>query len=313
MVTRQQAADDGTICQPPPDLARGAITVEQALELMTIGGAYALGQEDAVGSLEAGKYADLIVLSADPRGAAPFDLRNVQVSMTMVGGNVEYCAEGMDALCPSAPTAVPTAEGTSAGFRDDFDSASLGEGWSWIREDPSAWTLTERPGWLRLSTGNFSLLRAGGDAPLLVHPAPGGDFEILTRLDFASNANFHFAGLLVYQDDDHFVALGRAFCGIVPPCVGDGVYLDNDEAFLAGDATTIAQAGLPQGEPVWLRLVRQGTSDIGSWSSDGETWTPVGSTMANFIPTDVGLMAATSASGAASALAEFDFFEMTSP
>jgi hypothetical protein len=35
--------------------------------------------------------------------------------------------------------------------------------------------------------------------------------------------------------------------------------------------------------------------------------------MANFIPTNVGLMASTSASGAASASAEFDFFKMTSP
>jgi regulation of enolase protein 1 (concanavalin A-like superfamily) len=312
-VTRNQVAEDGTICQAPDWLARNALSVDEALELMTMGAAYALDRENEVGSLTAGKFADLIVLSGNPEAIPPVDLKDLKVLMTMVGGKVEYCAEGMQALCPAAPAAESTAEATSAGFRDDFDSAGLAEGWVWIREDPSAWSLTDRPGWLRLSTGNFSLLRASGDAPLLVHPAPDGDFEILTRLDFAPSANFQFAGLLVYQDDDHFVALGRAFCGVVPPCVGDGVYLDNDEAFLAGDATTIAQAGLPQGEPVWLRLVRQGTNYTGSWGSDGETWTPVGSTMANFIPTNVGLMASTSASGAASASAEFDFFEMTSP
>ena len=312
-VTRNQVAEDGTICQAPDWLARNALSVDEALQLMTMGAAYALDRENEVGSLTAGKFADLIVLSGNPEAIPPVDLKDLKVLMTMVGGKVEYCAEGMQALCPAAPAAESTAEATSTAFRDDFDSAGLAEGWVWIREDPSAWSLTDRPGWLRLSTGNFSLLRASGDAPLLVHPAPDGDFEILTRLDFAPSANFQFAGLLVYQDDDHFVALGRAFCGVVPPCVGDGVYLDNDEAFLAGDATTIAQAGLPQGEPVWLRLVRQGTNYTGSWSSDGETWTPVGSTMANFIPTNVGLMASTSASGAASASAEFDFFEMTSP
>ncbi len=176
-----------------------------------------------------------------------------------------------------------------------------------------SWSLTEGPGWLRLSTGNFSLLRAGGDAPLLVHPAPDGDFEILTRLDFAPSANFHFAGLLIYQDDDHFVALGRGFCGVVPPCVGDGVYLDNDEAVLDGTSENLAAGSLPAGEPIWLRLVRQGRTHTGYWSADGEAWTPVGSTTANFVPTDVGLMAATSASGAASTSAEFDFFQLTSP
>jgi hypothetical protein len=69
----------------------------------------------------------------------------------------------------------------------------------------------------------------------------------------------------------------------------------------------------PAGEPIWLRLIRQGGIYTGSWSADGEAWTPVGSTTANFVPTDVGLMAATSASGAASASAEFDFFELRSP
>src|SRR3970282_1145207 len=121
---------------------------------------------------------------------------DLKVWLTMVGGKVEYCADGMQALCPAAPAAESTAEATSAGFRDDFDSASLDEGCSWIREDPAVGSLAERPGWLRLSTGNFSLLRAGGDAPLLVHPAPDGDFEILTRLDFAPNAHFQVAQLL---------------------------------------------------------------------------------------------------------------------
>jgi len=306
-VTRNQVAEDGTICQAPDWLARNALSVDEALELMTMGAAYALDRDDEVGSLTPGKFADLIVLSGNPEAIPPADLKDLKVLMTMVGGAVEYCADGMQALCPAATAA------TSAGFRDDFDSASLDEGWSWIREDPAAGSLAERPGWLRLSTEDFALLRAGGDAPLLVHPAPDGDFEILTRLDFAPSANFHFAGLLVYQDDDHFVALGRAFCGVVPPCVGDGVYLDNDEAGLAGTSETLAAGSLPAGEPIWLRLIRQGGIYTGSWSADGEAWTPVGSTTANFVPTDVGLVAATSASGAASASAEFDFFELRSP
>ncbi|HSB90313.1 MAG TPA: amidohydrolase family protein [Anaerolineales bacterium] len=310
-VTRNQVAEDGTICQAPDWLAHNALTVDEALHLMTTGAAYALDRDAEVGSLVSGKYADVIILSDNPRTVDPLALKDLQVLMTMVGGKVEYCAEGMEGLCPSTANVEPTPAAVSAAFREDFAASSLSQGWSWVREHPDAWSLADRSGWLSLSTGDFSMLRAGGDAPLLIRAAPGGDFELRTRVDFHPTQNFQFAGLVIYQDDDHFVALGRAFCGVVPPCVGDGVYLDNDEAMIAGVVDTPAAGNLPPDEPIWLRLVRQGTSYSGSWSRDGEAWTPVGATVANFNPTGVGLMATTSAGGAAPATAAFDIFEIT--
>lgn len=312
MVTRADVAADGSICQPPDWIAHNALTVDEALHLMTTGAAYALDREAEIGSLVPGKFADLIILSDNPRTIAPLALKDLQVLMTMVGGHVEYCAEGMQAFCPSTSKAESSAAAPSTGFREDFNAANLGDGWSWIREAPDSWSLADRPGWLSLGTGDFSLLRAGGDAPLLVHPAPDGDFEMLTRVDFAPTANFHFAGLVVHQDDDHFVALGRAFCGFIPPCVGNGVYLDNDEAVLGGSTETVAAGGLPRGA-IWLRLVRQDSTYTGSWSPDGETWMPVGSTTANFTPRNVGLMATTSGSGAAPVSANFDFIQVRQP
>jgi beta-xylosidase len=199
----------------------------------------------------------------------------------------------------------------AAAFRVEFDGAGLGQGWSWIRERPDLWSLGLQPGWLSLSTGDFFMLRSGGDAPLLVRAAPGGDFELHTRVDFQPTQNFQFAGLVIYGDDDHFVALGRAFCGIVPPCVGDGIYLDNDETLIAGATDTLAVGNLPPDEAIWLRLVRQGSTYSGSWSPDGETWTPVASTRADFNPTAVGLMATAGSGGAAPAEAAFDIFEIT--
>ncbi|MEN8243128.1 MAG: amidohydrolase family protein [Chloroflexota bacterium] len=47
-------------------LADHALTVEEALPMMTIAGAYALFREDEVGSLAPGKLADLLILSGDP-------------------------------------------------------------------------------------------------------------------------------------------------------------------------------------------------------------------------------------------------------
>jgi predicted amidohydrolase YtcJ len=45
------------------------LTVEQAIRAQTIDAAWQLFSDDVVGSLEVGKYADMVVLSPDPRRA----------------------------------------------------------------------------------------------------------------------------------------------------------------------------------------------------------------------------------------------------
>ncbi len=100
-VTRNETRDDGaTVCEAPDWLAEEAITVEEALRLMTIEAAYALFMEEKVGSLKPGKFADLIVLSANPITIDPDSLKDLEVLMTMVGGQVEHCASGYEQLCP---------------------------------------------------------------------------------------------------------------------------------------------------------------------------------------------------------------------
>ena len=100
-VTRKQIRDDGvTVCVPPNWLAAEAITVEEALRLMTINAAYALFMEEKVGSLKPGKFADLIILSDNPLTVTSDTLINLEVLMTMVGGRVEHCQAGHEAICP---------------------------------------------------------------------------------------------------------------------------------------------------------------------------------------------------------------------
>jgi hypothetical protein len=100
LVTRDEVRADGSVCEAPDWLEAGAVTVEEALEMMTINAAYALLMDEAVGSLAPGKFADLIVLSANPLSAAPSALRHIEVRMTMIGGHVEFCEEGYEPLCP---------------------------------------------------------------------------------------------------------------------------------------------------------------------------------------------------------------------
>jgi predicted amidohydrolase YtcJ len=68
------------------------IKVEQAVRAYTKGSAYAAFADDRVGTLEAGKLADLAVLSQDIFAARPDDIGKTRVTLTMVGGKTVYAA-----------------------------------------------------------------------------------------------------------------------------------------------------------------------------------------------------------------------------
>ena len=66
------------------------LTVEQAVDAYTRGGAYARFSEARIGSLEPGKEADLAVLSQDIFSVKSTDIGKTQVILTMVGGKTVF-------------------------------------------------------------------------------------------------------------------------------------------------------------------------------------------------------------------------------
>ena len=68
------------------------INVEEALRIYTINAAYASFEEGIKGSIEAGKLADLVVLSDDLRKIKPDKIKDVRVEMTIVGGKIVFNA-----------------------------------------------------------------------------------------------------------------------------------------------------------------------------------------------------------------------------
>jgi predicted amidohydrolase YtcJ len=66
------------------------VTVEEAIRVGTLNGAYASFEEDQKGSITAGKLADLVVLGRDPRRVDPMSLIEIPIERTMVGGSWVY-------------------------------------------------------------------------------------------------------------------------------------------------------------------------------------------------------------------------------
>lgn len=71
-------------------LLQATVSREDALRAHTINNAYMLFKENELGSLEAGKYADLVVLDRDYMTIPEDDIRNIQPIMTMVAGQIVF-------------------------------------------------------------------------------------------------------------------------------------------------------------------------------------------------------------------------------
>lgn len=66
------------------------ITVDEAVRMFTLEGAYASFEEDVKGSITVGKYADLVVVDRDIYQIEPAEIQKAQVVMTVVNGEILY-------------------------------------------------------------------------------------------------------------------------------------------------------------------------------------------------------------------------------
>jgi len=95
-------------------------------------------------------------------------------------------------------------------FRDDF-KGRLGEGWSWLREDPKGWRVTERGLEVRLQPGNM-WGPANNARNVLVRNAPDpakGELEISVSVTNQPTEQYEQVDLVWYYDDGHMVKLGQ--------------------------------------------------------------------------------------------------------
>lgn len=197
----------------------------------------------------------------------------------------------------SATTSSPNLNGS---WIDDFDDSSLNDRWTWVRQDPTHWSLTDHPGFMRIITqpeGIWSTLNEQHN--LLLTSAPLGDFSITTRVTFTPTQNYHQAGLLVYQDDDNYIKLHRAY--------DDGNWV----GFVLEAAGTPFAEGVQVSETdVYLRISKGGSTYIGEYSVDGIDWIQVAQYTGTLTDLQVGLGVNHDNVSNLEIPADFDFFSL---
>ncbi len=66
------------------------MAIEEAIKGFTIWAAYGAFQEDILGSIEVGKYADFTILDKDILSVEPEEILQTKVTYTIVGGEVKW-------------------------------------------------------------------------------------------------------------------------------------------------------------------------------------------------------------------------------
>jgi len=79
MVTRQ--GEDGRVYG-----ANQRVTVDEAIRVWTLDGAYTTFEESSKGSITPGKLADFVVLRNDPRKVPPREIKDIVIESTWIGG-----------------------------------------------------------------------------------------------------------------------------------------------------------------------------------------------------------------------------------
>jgi predicted amidohydrolase YtcJ len=70
--------------------ANQRVTVDEAIRINTLHGAYASGEESIKGSITAGKLADFVVLELDPHTVKPDTIKDIKIMQTVVGGVTQF-------------------------------------------------------------------------------------------------------------------------------------------------------------------------------------------------------------------------------
>jgi len=159
-------------------------------------------------------------------------------------------------------------------FQDDF-KGRLGPGWSWVREHPEAWRVTDRGLEVRIEPGN--MWGPQNDAHnLLVRPAPAvkeSEIEVSVSIENTPSNQYEQVDLVWFYDESNMVKVGQELVdGKLSVVMGRE---ENDKtrtvAIIALDSTQVRLRLLVQGKRIRGQFRVPGAND---WREVGECDTP---------------------------------------
>ncbi len=171
---------------------------------------------------------------------------------------------------------TPDGAAEDPGFDDEFDGASL-DGCRWDKvHNYKLDRLDLADGKLSIDTFNADI--SGGDngpiENLILQTPPEGDWTVETKMTAPLAKNWQLAGLMLYEDDDHYVKYDIVADNAAGAPAARRVELRYEDG---GNLTGPGVADLPPPASAtdtwWLRLTKTGNTYTGAISADGETWT----------------------------------------
>ncbi|MDB5309525.1 MAG: hypothetical protein JWO38_3727, partial [Gemmataceae bacterium] len=230
-------------------------------------------------------------------------------------------AAGPAAAAPEKDTPRDTPDRLRFVAVDGFDGR-LGLNWKPVRPDGLHVSLRKHPGRLTITTQKGTIHEqtekddpalAARNIYLIDNPlAPGGDFVAATCLvGFRPTAEFHQAGLILYDDDDNYLKwveqynwkkeAGECFALVVETGGKRQPKYDH----------TDADPGL---DKVWLRLTKRGNTYDCAVSTDGVRFvTHTTAEWGKGGPKRLGLIAKNGGRDVPEIDAQFEFFELRAP
>jgi alpha-glucuronidase len=198
---------------------------------------------------------------------------------------------------------------------DEFDAASLGPQWRWVRQDDSTW---------RLSGGALVISARTGDLDGNVNTVRNvalqdvnGDWTVDSRLVFSRPVanNNEQGGVIAHADDDNYVKLAWELGDVNAPINKRRLVLVREENGVVATAQVTgaeAQRLVGADGAVWLRLTKAGDTYKAYYSRDGSVYRFLGATTLAADPTGAGLTAFTRAGTATDLDVAFDYFRIES-
>jgi len=155
---------------------------------------------------------------------------------------------------------------------DDFNEKTLGMQWGWNHNpDSTKWSLTQRPGYLRLTTGKVVTNLREARNTLTQRPFANYDQTIpttaVTKLEVVNMKDGDIAGLAVFQDPYAYIAVKQE----------NG----SKQIIMVNNGETIASVPMKKGKTIYLRTIASNSSSKASfeYSYDNKKFTQLGNAL----------------------------------